>query len=52
MENTTNSYQPPVSQLLTYGEAHIVQSDNWPDYLALGLGLEHIPDFIPMATDE
>jgi hypothetical protein len=25
---------------------------HWPDYLALGLGPEHIPDLIRMATDE
>jgi hypothetical protein len=26
--------------------------DDWPDYLALGLGPEHIPDLIRLATDD
>jgi hypothetical protein len=49
---TTNSYTPPVSQLLTYGEGQATSSKNWPNYLELGLGPEHIPDLIRMATDE
>ena len=27
-------------------------SQPWPDYLALGLGPEHIPELIRMATDD
>ncbi len=44
------AYAPPVDQLLSYGEAQM--SEDWPDYLALGLEGEHIPDLIRMATDE
>ncbi len=48
----TNSYARPVDQLLTYGEGQIVSPDDWPHYLELGLGPEHIPDLIRLATDE
>jgi len=37
--------------LLTFGEEWS-KPDGWPDYLALGIGSEHIPDLIRMATDE
>jgi hypothetical protein len=49
-----NSYTPPVDQLLTYGDAHKHGGDpqDWPEYLELGIGPEHIPDLIRMATDE
>ncbi len=44
-------YADPVAKLLTYtGDGH--PPDPWPDYLALGLGREHVPDLIRMATDE
>jgi hypothetical protein len=43
-------YLPPVSQLLTEGECH--KRRPWPDYVALGIGPEHIPDLIRMALDE
>jgi HEAT repeat protein len=46
-----NTYAPPVNQLLTYGDARVVSRGGWPDYLELGLGPEHIPDLIRMATD-
>ena len=49
---STNSYTPPVNQLLTYGNAQIASSDEWPNYLELGLGSEQIPDLIRMVTDE
>ena len=48
----TSSYPASVDQLLTYGEAEVVKPDDWPNYLELGLGPEHIPDLIRMATDE
>lgn len=48
----TSSYQPPVDRLLTYGEADVVEADDWPNYQELGLGPEHIPELIRMATDE
>jgi len=46
------SYQPPVDKLLTYGESDLMTPDKWPDYRELGIGPEHIPDLIRMATDE
>jgi hypothetical protein len=46
------SYQPPVDKLLTYGESDWMTPDAWPDYRELGIGPEHIPDLIRMATDE
>jgi len=42
-------YPPPLDRLLTLGDAWKMQ--DWPDYLALGLGPEHIPDLIRLATD-
>ena len=45
------SYSSPVDKLLTYGDARLGPA-NWPDYLELGFGPEHIPDLIRMATDE
>ncbi|HLD65932.1 MAG TPA: hypothetical protein VJA19_07805 [Pseudomonas sp.] len=34
---------------MTYGDCRNFRQ--WPDYLALGLGPEHVPDLIRMATD-
>jgi Protein of unknown function (DUF1186)/PBS lyase HEAT-like repeat len=48
---STTTYIPPVDKLLTLGKAEPVISDNWPNYLELGIGPEHIPDLIRMATD-
>jgi hypothetical protein len=45
-------YQPPVERLLTYGESDRIRPDDWPDYRALGIGPEQIPELIQMATDE
>jgi len=44
-------YAPPVDRLLTFGEEWS-KPDGRPDYLALGLGSEHIADLIRLATDE
>ncbi len=46
------SYQPPVDQLLTCGVNDWITPDKWPDYRELGIGPEHIPDLIQIATDE
>jgi HEAT repeat protein len=46
------SYQPPVDKLLTCGVNDWITPDKWPDYRELGIGPEHIPDLIQMATDE
>jgi hypothetical protein len=53
MEKDRNArYQPPVQRLLTYGESERITPDEWPDYRELGMGPEHVPDLIQMATDE
>jgi hypothetical protein len=44
------NYPFPVSELLKQGSC--LGEPGWPDYLSLGLGPEHIPDLIRMATDE
>jgi len=51
VEMIATSYPPPVDKLLTLGDARNSIA-HWPNYLALGLGPEHIPDLIRMATDE
>ena len=44
-------YQPPVDQLLSYGNPGTPTAE-WPDYVGeFGLTAEHIPDLIRMATD-
>ncbi len=43
-------YPAPVNQLLTLGDA--LGQAEWPNYLELGIGPEHIPELIRMATDE
>ena len=47
---TSNTYPPPVDQLLTFGDCR--KLPEWPNYLELGLGAEHAPDLIRMAIDE
>ncbi|CAN5899444.1 hypothetical protein BH23GEM7_BH23GEM7_17960 [soil metagenome] len=42
------TYAPPVDQLLTLGDP---DQEERRDYLELGVGEEHIPDLIRMATD-
>jgi HEAT repeat protein len=49
----TYNYSPPVAQLLTYREPGIEKAEDWPDYVQqVGLGSEHIPELIRMATDQ
>ncbi len=43
-------YLPPVDRLLTLGDSRGTIT-RWPDYPAFGLGPEHTPDLIRMATD-
>lgn len=43
-------YQPPVAGLLELGEDAL--TEEWVDYVALGLGPEHVPELIRLATDE
>ena len=47
---STNRYPPSVDKLLAYGDARNFRQ--WPHYLQLGLGAEHVPDLIRMATDD
>jgi HEAT repeat protein len=47
---TTSDYTPPVSKLLTLGDAR--KMPTWPNYREMGLGPEHVPDLIRMALDE
>ncbi len=44
-------YVYAVSQLLALGRPDTFTAEDWPDYRALGLGPEHIPDLIRLATD-
>ncbi len=43
------AYSPPVNRLLTLGDVR--GQREWHDYQQYGLGREHIPDLIRMATD-
>jgi len=45
------TYLSPVDKLLTVGEPDPAGSQNWPNYLELGLGPEHIPDLLRMLAD-
>ncbi|MGF1604333.1 MAG: DUF1186 domain-containing protein [Thermosynechococcaceae cyanobacterium] len=46
-------YQPPVSELLTYGRPKEGSRDRWFDYVdAYGLTTEHIPSLIRLASEE
>jgi hypothetical protein len=41
--------KPPLAELFKLGEAS--RSRDWPDYLSIGLGPEHVPDLIRLAVD-
>lgn len=45
-----SDYTEPISKLLTMGDCR--GQAEWPDYLALGLGPEQIPDLIRMVEDD
>lgn len=47
-----SSYTSPVDKLLTYGKPEAYVVEQWPDYLALGLTSEHIPELLHMVTDK
>lgn len=49
-EANRSRYSPPVDTLLTHGEGQ--PGERWADYRELGIGPEHIPALIRMATDE
>jgi hypothetical protein len=48
----TTVYPSPVDKLLTHGTLEAGKAVEWPDYAAIGIGPEHIPDLIRMATDK
>jgi hypothetical protein len=49
---TNLSYQPPVSNLLTYREVETKPAD-WPNYVEeLGLTADHIPELVTLVQDE
>jgi len=41
--------KPPLAESFKLGEAS--RSQDWPDYLSMGLGPEHIPDLVRLAVD-
>lgn len=45
-------YAPPLDQLLQLGEPDGHDAADWLDYRAMGMGPEHVPALIRMATDE
>src|SRR5260370_19225856 len=47
-----SSYTSPVDKLLTHGGPEAYDVENWPDYLAVGLTSEHIPELLRMVTDK
>jgi hypothetical protein len=51
-QESKTRYQPAVERLLTYGESERIGPDDWPEYQELGIGAEHVPELIQMATDE
>lgn len=50
-EAATNNYPAPVDKLLTLGAVQWRNSENWLDYKSLGIGPEHVPDLLRIATD-
>ena len=46
---SSTQYSPPVSLLLALGE--VATGSEWKDYAEHGLGPEHVPDLIRLATD-
>ncbi len=47
----TTAYSPPVDQLLTLGPIKMPGLP-WPNYLDLGLSIEHVPDLLRMTGDQ
>ena len=45
------SYLPPVSHLLAIGLTG-PEDEEWPDYLVMGFGPEHVPELIRLALDD
>ena len=47
------TYSDPVAKLLTYGDCHEMDFDEWPNYPeTVGLTLDDVPELIRMATDQ
>ena len=50
---SNQSYQPPVSQLLSYGNCNEMSLDQWPNYVEeFGFEEKHISELISIATDK
>jgi hypothetical protein len=49
-EISKSEYAEAVSRLLTVGDCRGMR--RWPDYLALGIGPEHVPDLVRMIQDD
>ena len=47
---TGADYRKPVSKLFTQGDCR--NTRRCPDYLALGIGPEHVPDLVRMIQDD
>lgn len=47
---TDSTFSEPVAKLLTLGE--VKNSEQWRNYRILGLGEDHIPELIALATDQ
>jgi len=45
----SDDLKPPLAELFKLGGAS--RSRDWPDYLSIGLGPEHVPDLIRLAVD-
>lgn len=43
------NYSDPVKKLL---QLRMPEGDEWPDYLAMGVTPEHIPELIELVQDE
>jgi hypothetical protein len=48
---TIHAYPEPVAKLFTFGEPEADAIENWPNYLATGITVEHIPDLLRMVAD-
>lgn len=46
-----HAYSGPVAKLLTYQKTDLRFHDPWPDYQAIGLTGQHVPELIQMAKD-
>jgi hypothetical protein len=48
---TIHAYPEPVAKLFIFGEPEGTTIEDWPDYLATGITVEHTPDLLRMIAD-